>query len=67
MKTYRSVVCALLDEHFSSRKIDLASLSARDSNQFLRREAERLSRYLAKLVVTARHSVLRQLNQRGDL
>ena len=67
VKNYRPVVRAFLDERVSSREIDLASLSAWDANQFVRREAERLRRSRAKLVVTALCSFLRHLHQRGDL
>ena len=67
VKNYLPVVRAFLDERFGSREIDLASLSARDANQFVRREAERLSRSRAKLVVTALRSFLRHLHQHGDL
>ncbi len=59
VKNYLPVVRAFLDERFGSREIDLASLSARDANQFVRREAECLSRSRAKLVVTALCSFLR--------
>lgn len=67
VKNYLPIVRAFLDERFSSREIDLASLSARDANQFVRREAERLSRSRAKLVVTALRSFLRHLHQQGEL
>ena len=67
VRNYLPVVRAFLDEHCGSREIDLASLSARHVNQFVRREAERLSRSRAKLVVTALRSFLRHLHQQGEL
>ena len=53
MKNYLPDVSASLDERFSTQEIDLANLSARDANQFVRHEAERLSCSRAKPVVTA--------------
>lgn len=67
VKNYLPVMRAFLAERFGSREIDLASLSARDANQFVRREAERLSRSRAQLVVTALRSFLRHLHQQGEL
>ena len=67
VKNYLPIVRAFLGDRFGSREIDLASLSARDANQFVRREAERLSRSRAKLVVTALRSFLRHLHQQGEL
>ena len=67
VKNYLPVVRAFLDERCGSPEVDLASLSARDANQFVGREAERLGRARAKLVVTALRSFLRHLHQRGDL
>lgn len=67
VKNYLPVVRAFLEHRFGAREIDLASLSARDANQFVRCEAERLSRSTAKLVVTALRSFLRHLHQQGEL
>ena len=57
---YLPIVRAFLAEHFGSREVALEMLGVRDANQFVLREARRLSRPRAKLVAT----VLRCLARR---
>ena len=64
---YLPTVRAFLAEHFGSREVALETLGVRDANQFVLREARRLSRSRAKLVVTVLRSFLRHLYQRGDI
>ena len=64
---YLPIVRAFLAENFGSHEVALGSLGVRDANQFVVREARRLSRSRAKLVVTALRSFLRHLYQRGDI
>ena len=64
---YLPIVRAFLTEHFESREVALETLGVRDANQFVLREARRLSRSHAKLVVTVLRSFLRHLYQRGDI
>ena len=64
---YLPTVRAFLAEHFGSREVALETLGVRDANQFVLRQARRLSRSRAKLVVTVLRSFLRHLYQRGDI
>ena len=64
---YLPIVRAFLAENFGSREVALEMLGVRDANQFVLREARRLSRSRAKLVVTVLRSFLRHLYQRGDI
>ncbi len=64
---YLPIVRAFLAENFGSQEVALQSLGVRDVNQFVLREARRLSRSRAKLVVTVLRSFLRHLYQRGDI
>ena len=64
---YLPTVRAFLVSHFGSREVALETLGVRDANQFVLREARRLGRSRAKLVVTALRSFLRHLYQRGDV
>ena len=52
MTNYLPIVPAFLAEHFGSREVALEMVGVRDANQFVLREARRLSRSRAKLVVT---------------
>ena len=64
---YLPTVRAFLAEHFESREVALETLGVRDANRFVLREARRLGRPRAKLVVTVLRSFLRHLYQRGDI
>ena len=64
---YLPIVRAFLAENFGSHEVALECLGVRDANQFVLREARRLSRSRAKLVVTVLRSFLRHLYQRGDI
>ena len=64
---YLPIVRAFLAENFGSREVTLETLGVRDANQFVLREARRLSRSRAMLVVTVLRSFLRHLYQRGDI
>ena len=65
LANYLPTVRAFLADRFGTRDIALESLSAQDANQFILREAQRLSRPRAKLVGTILRSFLRHLRQRG--
>jgi len=64
---YLPTVRSFLAERFGSREITLESLAAQDANQFIVREAQRLSRSRAKLVGTILRSFLRHLHQGGAI
>jgi integrase/recombinase XerD len=64
---YLSVVAKFLDEHFANKAMRLRDLAPRDLNRFILREAQRVSRRRAKVVVTALRSFLRFLQQRGSV
>ena len=64
---YLPTVRAFLADRFRTRKIALENLSVQDANQFILREAQRLSRSRAKLVGTILRSFLRHLYQRGAI
>lgn len=64
---YLPIVRTFLTEHFGAREVVLETLGVRDANQFVLRQARRLSRSRAKLVVTVLRSFLRHLHQRGDV
>ena len=67
ISNYVPVARAFLADRFGTNPIALGQLSARDANQFVLRQASRLSPSSCKLVVTALRSFLRHLHQRGDL
>ena len=56
-----------LAERFDRQEITLESLSTQDANQFILREAQRLSRSSTQLVATILRSFLRHLHQRGAI
>lgn len=64
---YLPTVHAFLSERFGTETVQLERLVAQDTNQFILRHAQRLSRTRAKLLVTALRSFLRFLYQRGDI
>ena len=64
---YLPIVRTFLTEHFGAREVVLETLGVRDANQFVLRQARRLSRSRAQLVVTVLRSFLRHLYQRGDI
>ena len=67
VRNYLPIARAFLAQRFASQPVALESLTARDANQFVLREAGRLSRARSQLVVTALRSFLRHLHQRGDI
>ena len=64
---YLPTVRAFLADRFQTREIALENLSVQDANQFILREARRLSRSRTKLVGTILRSFLRHLYQRGAI
>lgn len=64
---YLPIVRTFLAERFGTRPVALERLTARDANQFVLGQAQRLSRTRSKLVATALRSFLRHLHQRGNL
>ena len=64
---YVPTVRAFLANRFGTGDIALESLSARDANQFILREAQRLSRSRARGVGTVLRSFLRHLHQCGAI
>jgi site-specific recombinase XerD len=67
VKNYLPTVHAFLTERFGTETVQLERLVVQDTNQFILRHAQRLSRTRAKLLVTALRSFLRFLYQRGDI
>ncbi len=65
--TYVPTVRRFLAERFGGREINLESLAAQDANQFILREAQRLSHSRAKMAVTSLRSFLRHLHQSGAI
>lgn len=66
-RNYLRVARCFLVERFATHKVAIESLTARDANRFVLRQARRVSRPSSKLVVTALRSFLRFLHQRGHL
>jgi site-specific recombinase XerD len=64
---YCPTVRRFLEEHFGSGEVELGKLSPPDVHRFLLREAPRVSRGRAKLMVTALRSFFGFLRQRGDI
>ena len=64
---YLPTVRAFLADCFGTRKVALEDLTVQDADQFILREAQRLSRSRAKLVGTILRSFLRHLFQRGAI
>ena len=66
-ESYVSTVRAFLADRFRTGEIALEDLSARDANQFILREVQRLSRSSARVVGTILRSFLRHLYQCGAI
>lgn len=67
IESYVRTVRAFLADRFGTGDIALESLSARDANQFIRQEVQRLSRSGARGVGTILRRFLRHLYQRGAI
>ena len=67
VENYLPIIHAFLAERFATRAVALETLTVRDVNQFIVRQAQRLSRSSAKLLVTALRSFLRHLYQRAEI
>jgi site-specific recombinase XerD len=64
---YLPTIRAFLTERFGAEEVQLEALVPQDTNRFILRHAQRVSRSRAKLMVTALRSFLRFLHQRGDI
>lgn len=67
LSNYLPAVRLFLTERFGAEMMDFGQLLPQDTHRFILRQAHRLSRSRAQLLVTALRSFLRFLYQRGDI